>query len=501
MNGILTKLLPKGLKMGTELNLKTPLYNNKILIIEDNLTNKAMIEDILISNGYQTRHAIDGADGIRAVKEWNPSVILLDVVLPGMDGISVCGKIRELELPSRPSVIIVSVKDDKATIVHSLSKGADDFIVKPFNEAELVARVRAQLRINEFYKEIEEDKRNLETILAITTAMSATLDPSEVFNIIVSKVAGVTEAVRCSIVLIAKDDEGYVLASHDNPSIKGLKIDLAKYPEIRRVISTKKPLALQDIVNNPLMSSVKDNIQELREMSLLIVPIVFNDEVLGTLFLRTKKKVQGFSQKEIDFCRIVANSSFHALKNARLFEKVTLEKENLKEIAVKDHLTSLYNHNFFYTRLEEEFERAVRYETPLSLIMMDIDNFKHINDTYGHRVGDLVLKEIAATIKKAVRKTDILARYGGEEFAVILPHTLLKGAVDEAERIREMIASHVYAGLVTDKITISVGVASYPQKGAINSGDLVNYADDALYKAKWSGKNCVKTAEDGGTPT
>ncbi len=475
--------------------IRTGVMKNKVLIIDDNLTNKAILEDILTSNGYETKFAQDGGEGLRVISDWKPSVVLLDLIMPGMDGRKVCREIREMKLPSRPSIIIVSMQGDKDTIVSTLSDGADDFIVKPINEAELIARVKAQLRISDFYRQIEEDKRNLETILAITSAMSATLDPSEVLNTIVSKVAGVTEAVRCSIVLIVKDDEGYVLASHEDPSVKELKLDLSNYPEIRQVINTKSPLAVEDIVNNPIMSMVKDKVRGLSDMSLLIVPIVFNDEVLGTLFLRTRKREQGFSQKEIDFCRIVANSSFHALKNARLFEKVSREKDYLKEIAIKDQLTSLYNHNFFYSRLDEEFERAVRYETPLSLIMMDIDNFKNINDTYGHRIGDIVLKEIAAMIRRGVRKTDIVARYGGEEFAVVLPHTLLKGAVDEAERIRELIESHAYAGLVNNRITMSFGVASYPQKGAMNSGDLVNHADDALYRAKWSGKNCVKVAE------
>lgn len=471
------------------------VQNNRVLIIDDNLTNKSILEDILQANGYETKYAADGEEGLRIAGEWNPSVILLDLIMPGMDGINVCKEIRKKTLSSRPSVIIVSIKGDKNTIVDSLANGADDFIVKPINDAELIARVKAQLRISEFYREIWEDKRNLETILDITTAMSATLDPSAVLDIIVAKVAGVTDAVRCSIVLIVKEDEGYVLASHEDPKVRELKIDLRKYPEILKVIDTKAPLAIEDIVNNPLMAHVKDSIQDLKSMSVLIVPIVFNDEVLGTLFLRTKMKEHGFTQKEIDFCRIVANSSFHALRNARLFEKVSREKEYLKEIAVKDQLTSLYNHNFFYSRLEEEFERAVRYETPLSLIMLDIDNFKQINDTYGHRVGDIVLREMSALIKRGVRKTDIVARYGGEEFAVILPHTLLKGAVDEAERLRELVEIHAYAGLITDRITMSIGVASYPQKGAMNSGDLVNHADDALYKAKGSGKNCVKVAE------
>ncbi|MBZ0220927.1 MAG: diguanylate cyclase [Candidatus Methylomirabilis sp.] len=470
--------------------------SNKVLIIDDNLVNKAAIEDVLAENGFETRAAADGKEGLRILHEWVPNVILLDLVMPGMDGMSVCREIRRMNISPRPSIIIISVKDDKESIVSALTNGADDFIVKPLNGAELVARVKAQKRICEFYRELEEDKKNLETLLDITTAMAATLDASEILSTIVDKVAATTNAVRCSIVLISThENEGYVLASHEDPQVKELKIDLSKYPEIKQVMTSKMPLALEDVLGNPIMSPVRDSIKDLEGMSILILPIVFHDEVLGTLFLRTRKKKNGFTQKEIDFCRIVANASFHALRNARLFEKVVKEKDVLKEMAVRDHLTNLYNHNFFYSRLEEEFERAVRYETPLSLIMVDIDNFKSINDTYGHRVGDMVLKEIAALIKKGVRKTDVVARYGGEEFSVILPHTLLKGAVDEAERLREMIEAHAYAGLVNQRITVSIGVASYPQKGAMNSGDLVNHADDALYKAKWSGKNCVKVAE------
>ncbi len=467
----------------------------KVLIIDDSFTTSAMLEEILKLNGYETRHSADGGGGLRLVEEWRPSVVLLDLVMPEPDGVKVLQEIRRMKLPQRPSVIIVSVKGDKETVVNALSVGADDFIVKPFEEGEIVARINAQLRISEFYRELEEDKRTLETILAVTNAVGATLDPSEVLNIIVNKVAGITDALRCSIVLITKEDEGYVLASHENPALRELKLDLSKYPEIKKVMATKTPLFIDDMVNHPLLAAVREHIKPLKGVSALIVPIVFNDEVLGTLFLRARRKENGFSQKELDFCQIVANSSYHALKNARLFEKVSREKDYLREISIKDQLTATYNHNFFYSRLEEEFERSVRYETPLSLVMMDIDNFKHINDTYGHRAGDLVLKELAEVIKKGVRKTDIVARYGGEEFAVILPHTAPQGAAEEAERLRVLIEGHAYAGLFNEKITVSVGVASYPRKDTVNSGDLVNHADDALYKAKWSGKNCVKVSE------
>ncbi|MBI5888705.1 MAG: diguanylate cyclase [Deltaproteobacteria bacterium] len=478
-------------------NAAAGLSKGRILIIDDNRTNTAMVKDVLLANGFEALSACNGPDGIGAAAEFNPAVILLDLIMPGMDGIAVCRKIRGLNLPLRPSIIVVSVKNGKDAMVEALQSGADDFIVKPIHEGELLSRINAQLRIAEFYKGIEEDKKNLEKILSITNAISSTLDPSEVLGIIVKEVAEATNAVRCSIVLIVKDDEGYVLASHDDPGVKDLRLDLSKYPEIREAVATKKVLTIDDMAAHPLTEKIKEQVKGLKGMSVLIMPIVFNDDVLGTIILRTRRGGRRFSDKEKTFCNVVANASFHAIKNARLFEKVTREKEHLREMAIKDQLTSLYNHNFFYTRLEEEFERAVRYELPLGLIMMDIDDFKKINDTYGHRAGDGVLKDISALIKKSGRKTDIVARYGGEEFAVILPHTTLKGSFDEAERLRHLIESHTYAGLLKTRITMSLGVAAYPN-GVMNSGELVNRADNALYKAKWNGKNrvCMDTEEE-----
>ncbi len=470
-----------------------PAQDRRILIVEDDLVSKTMLEDVLRAHDYEVRHARDGMEGLQIVKSWVPSLILLDLVMPGMDGFMVCESLRKMDFHTRPSVIVISAKDDKETIAEALMKGADDFIVKPVDDLELLARIRAQLRIREFYKETEEDKRNLETILDITNAITATLDTTEVLDIIVKKVAEVTSALRCSIVLIVKREEGYVLASHENPAAKNLKLDLSKYPEIQEVIKTKSPLAVSDLARDPIMESARDLVKGLKNTSALIVPIVFNDEVLGTLILRTRRKGGGFSQKEIKFCQIVANSSYHAIKNARLFEKVLKEKEHLRELAITDQLTNLYNHNFFYNRLEEEFERAVRYRIPLSLIIMDVDDFKRINDNYGHRVGDTVLKEIASTIKNVVRKTDIVARYGGEEFAIILPYTTLHGAVEEAERIRDRVEKSTYGGLSSERITLSIGVATCPHKDIALSGDLVNMADNALYRAKKDGKNCVRS--------
>ncbi|TAN63963.1 diguanylate cyclase [bacterium] len=476
--------------MGVELATEAIDSLGKVLVIDDDMTNSVIVADILRGYGYETRYVASGADGVGMAGKWNPDVILLDLLMPVMDGYETCARIRELNNSPRPSVIVVSAKYDKGSIVKALSSGADDFITKPVNEAELVERIRAQRRISGFYTDMEQDTKNLEKIVEITGAISSTLDPNEVLKIVVSKVAEAMGAMRCSLVLIVSPQEAYVLASHDNPEVRDLRIDLNRYPEIKEAIASKKVFTLDNMASNPIMDPVKESVTKLKDMSVLIAPIVFDDEVLGTVFLRARRK-NGFSSKEKDFCRIVANTAFHAIRNARLFEKILIEKERLREMAIKDYLTALYNHNFFYTRLEEEFERAVRYELPLALIMMDIDDFKRINDTYGHRVGDNVLKDMAAMIKMAGRKTDIVARYGGEEFAVILPHTAIEGGSEEAERLRSLIEGHTYAGLLKDKITVSLGVAAYPAPGIMNAGDLVTRADNALYSAKRAGKNLV----------
>ncbi|MBI5326965.1 MAG: diguanylate cyclase [Deltaproteobacteria bacterium] len=471
----------------------TAAQKNKILIIDNDLTIKAMLEDMLRIHGHTTiLHATNGRDGIRLVKEHAPDIILLDVVMPEMGGIGTCQAIRKMDMPVRPSIIMISDKGDKDAIVEALENGADDFIIKPVDALELIARIKAQSRIRDFYHGVYEDKKNLETILDIIKTISSMLKTNEVLSTIVNRVADITAAARCSIVLIANEDVGYVLASHEKPEIKKIKLDLNKYPEIKEAVKNRRPVVVENIAKHPLMAGVRDLVKDLQKMNELVLPIVWEDKVIGTIFLRTRRPAKCFTEKEINLCRIISSSACQAIKNARIFEDISKEKDMMKTLAVTDSLTELYNHGFFYTRLEEEFNRAVRYGTPISLIMMDLDDFKKINDSYGHRTGDHVLKEVAGLIKKLVRKTDMVARYGGEEFAVILPHTNIKGAEEEAERILAAILSHSYAHLAKETISMSIGVASSPCKKPItNFGDLVNFADTALYEAKRSGKNKV----------
>lgn len=174
-----------------------------------------------------------------------------------------------------------------------------------------------------------------------------------------------------------------------------------------------------------------------------------------------------------------------------------LENVSLKEEAITDGLTQLYTYRYFELRLRNEFERAKRYHTFLSLVFLDIDHFKKINDTYGHEEGNVVLKTVAQLLKKNTRRVDLVARYGGEEFCVVLPQTDLEGARQYAENLRKAVEEAPFTLLQSEpvKVTVSIGVSSYPTINVPSSEEFVKVTDHALYQAKQGGRNRVCISE------
>lgn len=218
------------------------------------------------------------------------------------------------------------------------------------------------------------------------------------------------------------------------------------------------------------------------------VPLRTGENILGILVVGSANPRE-LTAAEIDRLTVIGNQSSLALHNALLHQE-------LERLSVTDRLTELYNHGYLQQRLDEEIGRAGRFHHVLSLIMLDIDDFKRFNDTYGHPRGDRVLRAVAATLASNLRDIDFAARYGGEEFVVVLPETDHAGAVAVAERIRREIARIDFASIADDpeaRVTVSIGVATYPDHA--NSGAaLVVAADQAMYAVKHSGKDSVRSA-------
>jgi diguanylate cyclase (GGDEF)-like protein len=218
------------------------------------------------------------------------------------------------------------------------------------------------------------------------------------------------------------------------------------------------------------------------------VPLRAGEEVLGVIVMASSTPRE-LSEIEMERLEVLGSQASLSLHNALLHEE-------LERLSVTDRLTELYNHGFFQLRLEEEFQRSKRYGHPLSLIMIDIDDFKEFNDTHGHPRGDRVLKEVSEVIRSALRDVDVAARYGGEEFVVVLPETPCEGARQVAERIRAGVerVSHAVGDRTAVGMTVSVGVATFTGD-AETSGELLEMADAAMYSGKRAGKNRVVAVE------
>ncbi len=392
--------------------------------------------------------------------------------------------------------VIVMVSGDITNGIRSVIKcDIECYLISPFHKEDFEHKLRIAIKKKNWFENIYREKKDLETIVELVHLVSSTLDPKEVLYFVVKKIADIIDVTRCSIISIPIEEQrhAYVISTYEDPKITNIKLDLKKYPEIRKALSTKSTVIIEDALKDPLLEEVRSVIAPLGIRSIVVVPVIFRNEVIGTLFLRTSRAGHTFTQREIRLCNAIANASTNTLYNAFLYEKLATEKTKLEKFAITDYLTGTYNIRYFYHRLEEEFSRSQRYKTPLSCIMFDIDYFKKINDTYGHRIGDMVLREFAQCVKKHTRKSDVFARYGGEEFIVLLTQTFKEGATAEAERLRQIIKGQRFKSLKNKKgITVSIGISYYPNKKIKTQDDLITFADNALFNAKNSGRDQIR---------
>jgi diguanylate cyclase (GGDEF)-like protein len=253
---------------------------------------------------------------------------------------------------------------------------------------------------------------------------------------------------------------------------------------LSEVLTRRQPLVVSNLQQANLSAEMRAFVEKYSVVSLLAVPIQTKETVLGAL-ISIGTEVKAFSSEDVATASALADFTAIALENAGLFAE-------LQRSAITDSLTGVYNTRFFHEALGRETARADRYTTPLSLLMIDVDGFKPVNDTFGHVVGNKVLTHIANILKQTVRNTDFVFRCGGDEFGVVLPGTALDGAMHVAEKIlqkvetAEILTSLGYSG----PVTVSIGLSEYHRGSHFET--LVAEADQALYASKRSSKNCAR---------
>jgi diguanylate cyclase (GGDEF)-like protein len=250
-------------------------------------------------------------------------------------------------------------------------------------------------------------------------------------------------------------------------------------PLLEYLKTNPAPLDYSSVLSLPELEMEAQKLEMLNPR--LLVPMKSKESLNGIIVLGEKLSDETYSDDDREY-----------MQDLGRFAAITVENSRLYLMGILDRMTRLFLHHYFQERLFEEVKRSVRNDTPLCLIMCDIDHFKRFNDTYGHQQGDVILKETAALFKSLLRSIDIPARYGGEEFAVILPETGLEDAIRIAMRLRRGIESFNYSGKEGPlHVTISLGVAQYDPDRDRDKSDFIARADASLYKAKRNGRNRV----------
>jgi len=324
------------------------------------------------------------------------------------------------------------------------------------------------------------------------------LPMEEIFHLLARRLARALNLSHASVILANPGAKtGVVATAFEQPQLHDLEIELAKYPEVVSALNGRIPVLIPDLKFCPLYATLRDKWAregtEIKIRSVMALPFPLDESQMGVFLLRRTVDTPKFDAADVEFAQTVVKSGVAAIQRAHAIETTRADNSRLEALAQTDPLTQLVNRRALTIRLVTEMERVRRYNAPLAMLLMDLDHFKLINDTYGHLVGDDVLFGVATLLQRAVRSVDTVARYGGEEFVIVLPETGKQGAIAFAERVRDKLATHRFpiAGGQEIHVTASIGVATYPSGQIESVEDLFRAADAALYRAKGSGRNLV----------
>jgi two-component system cell cycle response regulator len=477
----------------------------KVMVVDDDAALVSTLTWILKENGYQVVPVPGGEGILDKLAAERPDLVLLDIMMPKVDGLQLLERIRgDVRWKDLPILMVSSMPPEDGT-VKSLQVGASDFVSKPFRMRELLARVEAQLRrgrelkaMREDLTEARSDLKQSTSIVDILHEVTDSLKPDEIYHILSRRVARALGISKCSIVLAKPGDVyGTVVAAFENPMLRNLRVELSRYPEILKALETGQTVIVEDVSVHPLFEDARqvwarDGVA-VATRSVVALPFRMREEQSGVLYLRSVQGEPPLTPENADFADSVIKAAVAAIEKAHDFASVVSDRERLEQLASTDALTLCLNRRALLEALERELDRARRYSLVLTILMVDLDHFKWINDSMGHLVGDTVLRQLGEILRREVRSVDSVARYGGEEFVIVLPETAVHGAMIFAERLRQRIQAQPFGDAGQPlKVTVSIGVASFPDARITSPETFLAMADTALYRAKAGGRNLVR---------
>jgi two-component system cell cycle response regulator len=470
----------------------------KVLIADDDEALLHTLSWILKDKGYDVVSVATGEGLLARLDNEKPDLLLLDIMMPKVDGLQLLEQIKGDEHWRDLPVLMISSMPPEDGTVRSLGLGAADFISKPFRVREFLARVDSRLRQARELQEIRREARTRAELMDILHEVTDSINPDEIYHILTRRVARALNLSKCSMVAARPGEPtGLVVTAAENPMLRNLEIRLSGYPEIRQALETPQCVLVSDVSTDPLYEGVREqweqNDLEVTTRSVIAKPYFLRGELAGVFFLRATKDDPPLDEQDATFAESIINAAVSAIERAYDLEAAESDKERFRFLANTDPLTGCHNRRALLDELDRELNRARRYHLQLTILMVDLDRFKEVNDTRGHLVGDAVLRKIGDLLRREARTVDLISRYGGEEFTVVLPDTGVEGGVSFAERIRSRAEHFDFADAGDPlRVTVSVGVATFSGGREDTAETMIAKADGALYRAKADGRNLVR---------
>jgi two-component system cell cycle response regulator len=449
----------------------------RVLVVDDVPANLKLMEARLSAEYFDVITALSGQEALAVCERAECDIVLLDVMMPDMDGFEVCRRIKANPATHHLPVVMVTALDQASDRVKGLEAGADDFLTKPVSDVALIARVRSLVRLKMMTDELRMRAVTSREIGIENPAREAIADTGKGGRILV--VEDRKASWERLMTMLGNEHEVEVEA---DPSEALFRVADGGYDLV--IVS----LGLENFDGLRLASQVR-SLERTRNVPILAIA---EAEDNARLMRGLEIGINDYLLRPIDRNELMARVRTQ-IRRKRYTERLRDNVQMSIEAAITDALTGLHNRRYMETHLASLVEQAHARGKPLTVLVLDIDFFKAVNDTHGHDAGDDVLREFAVRLKKSIRGIDLACRLGGEEFVVVMPDTDMAVATMVAERLRRRIAADpfpIHKGERKVAVTISIGLAALagPDDGAAN---VLKRADQALYKAKRDGRNRV----------
>jgi len=457
----------------------------RVLVVDDSRMTRELVSDVLAERA-RVEGCAGGAEALEALGRESADLVISDLQMEGMSGLELLDRVQR-RWPELPFVLLTAhASIDSA--VEALRRGAADYLRKPIQPEQLITVVERQLAHRRLLRENERLRQAVRTLQSCRTLLHC-LDPGEIYAVALDLLLAALGRERGLAVFLRTS-----LPASDGVAFRGFGEGTATTLH-RLLVEGKIDVDFQALAEptvlrgGPIGRALED--VGVGAGTALAVPLRGADLEEGILWI--PEQGRPFEAADMEQAQLIASHAQVALENAERYH-------HAKERAFIDDVTEVYNARYLLQATEHEIRRAERYEKELSVLFLDLDRFKRVNDEFGHLVGSRVLRRLSEVLQECIRQVDTLARYGGDEFTILLVDTGHTGAVSVAERIRRTVAETVFegGGGAPIRLTISIGVATFPDHSDDREG-LLDLADKAMYRAKSLGRNVVCSAADLGS--